>query len=216
MTIKAIIFDMDGLLVDTEPFWVSAQIDILSQLNVPISKETCAQTKGLRIDEVVAHYHHQFPWTSPSINEIAYQIAHRVAQLFAEKGTLLPGVEHALNIAQKTSLPMVLASSSPLFLIDAILKEANILSFFPKRISAENDPFGKPHPAIYIRAAQSLSLRPQDCIAIEDSFFGVLAAKAARMLCIAIPEKTQLHHPHFSIADHTLSSLQEISPSHFA
>ena len=171
MTLKAIIFDMDGLLVDTEPFWVAAQIDILSQLGVPISKEHCAQTKGLRIDEVVAHHHHLHPWKYPSINDVAHQIAHRVSVLFSQHGTLLPGVHHALHVAQQTSLPIVLASSSPLFLIESLLKEANIFHFFSKRISAENDPFGKPHPAIYIRTAQSLAIRPQECLAIEDSFF---------------------------------------------
>ena len=215
MAIHAIIFDMDGLLIHTEPLWVQAQIDILSQLGAEISQAHCAQTTGLRIDEVVAHYHHQKPWNTPSIKEVAHNIAQRVATLFTHKKELLDGAHHALTIAQKTQLPIALASSSPRFLIQSLLSQAKLDDYFSLICSAEDDPLGKPHPAIYIRTAHLLKCRPQDCIALEDSLFGVIAAKAARMHCIAVPAPHQQQDPRYSIADYVLPSLRSISPQHF-
>ena len=209
---KAIIFDMDGLLVHTEPFWVQAQIDILRPLGAQISEQTCAQTKGLRIDEVVAHYHRQTPWNSPSIEETAILIAKRVSALFKERGNLLEGVHHALSIASSFNTPIALASSSPHFLIQELLSHQNLLPWFDLIVSAENDPYGKPHPSIYIRTASLLGVPSDTCIALEDSFFGLLAAKSARMNCIVVPET---EHPQWVIADHKLSSLAEIQPHHF-
>lgn len=211
-TPKAIIFDMDGLLVHTEPFWVQAQIEILSGLRVHINETTCAQTKGLRIDEVVQHYYNLQPWSGTDIMETALLIAKRVSSLFQEKGELLPGVHHALHIARSLNIPIALASSSPHFLITDLLKHSNISSFFDLIVSAQDDAFGKPHPAVYIRTAQLLGLPATECMAIEDSFFGVLAAKSARMSCIVVPEHP---HPQWIIADHCLSSLEDIHIHHF-
>lgn len=208
---KAIIFDMDGLLVHTEPFWVQAQIEILRPLGAQINEQTCAQTKGLRIDEVVSRYR-QTPWNGPSIEETATLIAKRVSALFQESGVLLEGVHHALSIASSFNIPIALASSSPHFLIQDLLSHQNLFSQFDLIVSAENDPYGKPHPSIYIRTAMLLDIPPEKCVALEDSFFGLLAAKSARMHCIVVPE---IDHPQWVIADHKLSSLAEIQPHHF-
>ena len=209
---KAIIFDMDGLLIHTEPFWVQAQLDILRPLGAKISAQTCAQTKGLRIDEVVCHYHRQTPWEHPCIKDTALLIAQQVSALFREKGTVLCGVHHALSTARRYNVPIALASSSPQFLIQELLSHQNLMSQFHLIVSAEHDPYGKPHPSIYIRTAKELGVEPDECVAIEDSFFGLLAAKSARMHCIVVPEED---HPQWVIADHKLSSLQEIAPHHF-
>lgn len=209
---KAIIFDMDGLLIHTEPFWVQAQLEILRDLGAHISTQTCAQTKGLRIDEVVSHYHRLTPWNTPSVADVAIQIAKRVSSLFQEKGALMEGVHHALSIAKSYQVPIALASSSPYFLIEEVLSHCSILSFFDHVISAENDPYGKPHPSIYIRTAKLLNVHPSECIALEDSFFGVLAAKSAHMRCIVVPETD---HPQWVIADHNISSLSELKVQHF-
>lgn len=209
---KAIIFDMDGLLIHTEPFWVQAQIDIMRPLGADINTQTCLQTRGLRIDEVVSHYHRQIPWKEPSIEETATLIAQRVSTLFQQSGTILKGVYHALNTAQQYDVPIALASSSPRFLIQELLSHQRLLSRFDLIVSAEDDPYGKPHPSIYIRTAHLLGVQPHECVALEDSFFGLLAAKAARMNCIVVPEAD---HPQWIIADYKLSSLQEIKPHHF-
>ena len=209
---KAIIFDMDGLLVHTEPFWVQAQIEVLSALGVHITEDSCAQTKGLRIDEVVQHYYHHQPWSGTNIMDTAFLIAHKVSALFQEKGVLLPGVHHALSIARSVGIPVALASSSPHFLIEELLRHSQLSSFFDLLVSAQDDDFGKPHPSVYIRTAKLLHVHPGTCIAIEDSFFGLLAAKSARMSCIVVPEYA---HPQWVIADHCLSSLEEIHIHHF-
>ena len=208
---KAIIFDMDGLLVHTEPFWVQSQIEILTKLGASISEQTCARTKGLRIDEVVAEYYRGTQWDTFSIQDVAAQISSRVGILFQEKGTLLEGAEEAIDLARSFRIPIALASSSPMSLIHTILKHARLFDKFDKIFSAEQNVYGKPHPGIYIRAAQELNTIPQQCIAIEDSFFGLLAAKAARMQCIVVPEKPS---PKWVIADHMLKSLSQLTTDH--
>ena len=208
----AIIFDMDGLLVHTEPFWVQAQLEILGTLGAKIDTHSCAQTKGLRIDEVVQHYHNQHPLKGgATVADTASQIAQRVSTLFRQKGSLLPGVHHALKTAKALNVPVALSSSSPHFLIDELLIHSNIRSLFDLIVSAEDDPFGKPHPAIYIRTAELLGILPQKCIALEDSFFGLLAAKSARMNCIVVPE---FPHPQWIIAEHKLASLCDLRTTH--
>jgi len=211
MNPKAIIFDMDGLLVHTEPLWVQAQIEILSNLGADISEESCARTKGLRIDEVVAEYYHQKPWNNHTISDIAQKISHRVGTLFQEQGQLLDGVETAIQTAKKLRIPVALASSSPMSLILQILQHAELIDRFDAIFSAEDDPYGKPHPGIYLRTAKALNVLPQHCIAIEDSFFGLLAAKSARMHCIVVPET---EHPQWVIADHTLTTLSQLTLQH--
>ena len=208
---KAIIFDMDGLLVHTEPFWVQAQLEILTNLGATISEQTCARTKGLRIDEVVAEYYRETLWNTFSVQDVAAQISSRVGTLFQEKGTLLDGAEEAIDLARSFRVPIALASSSPISLIHTILTHARLFDKFDKIFSAEQDAYGKPHPGIYIRAAQELSTIPQQCIAIEDSFFGLLAAKSARMQCVVVPEKPS---PKWVIADHTLPSLTQLAQEH--
>ena len=208
---KVIIFDMDGLLVHTEPFWVQSQIEILTKLGATISEQTCARTKGLRIDEVVAEYYRETLWKEFSIQDVATQIASRVGTLFQEKGKLLTGAQEAIDIARSLHVPVVLASSSPTSLIHTILKHARLFDKFDEIFSAEQDSYGKPHPGIYIRVAQQRNAIPQQCIAIEDSFFGLLAAKSARMPCIVVPERPS---PKWVIADHMLTSLTQLTQEH--
>ena len=124
---------------------------------------------------------------------------------------MLKGARHALSIARGYGVPVALASSSPHFLIQELLSHQKLMSQFNLIVSAENDPYGKPHPSIYIRTAHLLGVKPDECVAIEDSFFGLLAAKSARMHCIVVPEAD---HPQWVIADHKLSSLKELTPHH--
>ena len=91
MGTAAIIFDMDGLMVDTEPLWVEAQLEILSGHGVPMTEAFCAQTTGLRIDEVVSLWKERYPWSGTSVEAVADSIVTRVISLISERGTLMPG-----------------------------------------------------------------------------------------------------------------------------
>ncbi len=212
---KACIFDMDGVLLDSEPFWRQAEREIFATVGLNLTEEDCMETMGVRIDELVVYRHSQKPWDSPSCAEIAEKIQLRVAELVKEKGTRLPGVLEALHfLKEEQNLRLALASSSSRMLIEAVLEALKLQGFFEITCSAEKEPYGKPHPAVYINTAKLLNVEPIDCLAIEDSINGVIAAKAARMACVAIPEKALRNNKKFAIADLQLDSLLQL-PEHY-
>jgi mannitol-1-/sugar-/sorbitol-6-/2-deoxyglucose-6-phosphatase len=209
--IKAVIFDMDGLLLDSEPFWQEAEILVFKRVGIILTNSMCLQTKGLRIDQVVDYWYQKYPWTNISKLEIEESIVAKVIELIYLKGEPLPGVDRAISFVQEKQLKIALASSSASKIIYAALEKLNLSDVFTEIYSAEIEPLGKPHPGVYLTTAKKLGVLPQDCLALEDSLNGVLAAKAAQMKCIAIPEPLQYYNPKFAIADLILKSLQELN-----
>ena len=135
----------------------------------------------------------------------------RVVALVREEGRALPGVAHALAVARGAGRKLALASSSPLVIIRATLDRLGLADTFDVVQSAETEPLGKPHPGIFLRTAERLGVRAVECLVLEDSLTGVIAAKAARMACIAVPFDHPTHDARFVIADGIVSSLEELS-----
>ncbi|MGF1688965.1 hexitol phosphatase HxpB [Photobacterium japonica] len=209
--LQAAIFDMDGLLVDSEPFWQRAQVDIFSSLGVNITQQDTHQTIGLRIDHVVAFWYSKQPWETHDIATVTEMIVSRVESLIREHKPMLPGVIEAIDRCEAHGLKIALASSSPMRLIESTLDALNLTGRFAAVLSAEPLRFGKPHPEVYINAADALGVPPHACVAFEDSVNGLLAAKAAQMKGIAIPELAYANDPRWAIADRKLSSLLEVN-----
>jgi len=138
---------------------------------------------------------------------LAARIVDRMVARVREVGAPLPGALEAVEAAAAQGLPLAVASSSPRRLIDATLARLGLSERFAAITSAEDDRYGKPHPAVYLRAAEALGVAPPRCLVFEDSLNGVIAAKAARMRCVAVPEEPA---PGFAIADLTLTSLLEL------
>src|SRR5215213_3235223 len=208
-TIDAIIFDMDGLLIDSEPLWRIAEIETLSAVGVPITEEDAVQTTGLRTDEVVELWYTRYPWSDPPQKEIEARIITRLISLTRERGQLMPGVIETLEAVSGAGYPLAIASSSSSEIIAAVLDTFGIAAYFAVTQSAEHEPYGKPHPGVYIEAAQRLGIAPWRCLAFEDSPNGVIAAKAARMRCIAVPDPALQNDRHLQAADLILPSLTE-------
>lgn len=213
--IDAVIFDMDGVLIDSEPFWRIALRDTFARVGIDLTESLAAQTMGLRIDEVVAYWFKRFPWNGLTLKEVESQIVDRVQELVLEKGRALPGVRQALDFFHKKNLPLALASSSPQRLIQTVVNHVHITSDFKIIHSGEHEPYGKPHPAIFLTTAQLLNCDPTHCLVIEDSFNGLIAAKAARMKTICIPEHASFDQTSFDIADVKLKSLNELTEEIF-
>lgn len=202
---------MDGLLIDSEPLWQEAEMEIFKQVNIMLTPALCMQTKGLRIDEVVDYWYQKFPWTNSSREEVENLIVAKVIELIHTKGMPLAGVDNAISFAQQKQVKIALASSSSSKIIQAALQKLNLVNTFVEVYSAESEVLGKPHPGVYLTTANKLNVLPQECLAIEDSLNGVLAAKAAQMKCIAIPEPLEYDDPKFAIADVILKSLEELN-----
>jgi len=212
----ASIFDMDGLLVDSEPLWQVAEVEILGALGVPIDPGACRQTKGMFVNEVTSYWYERFPWRGPGTDEVAVQVVDRVCELVIERGVLQPGVHDALELCRSHGLVLGIASSSEYRLIDLVLSHFGLAAYFELVHSAEEEPYGKPHPGVYLGAAKKLGAEPTRCLAWEDAGAGVLAAKAARMVCVAVPEPAEASRPAFAIADAVLGSLDEVDEALFA
>ena len=211
MTLQATLFDMDGLLIDSEVLWHQAEVEIFGSLGVPLEEASERSTKGLFVGEVVRYWFEQFPWSGPSIDEVVSMLLGRVGDLVEEKGTLLPGALRAIALAAERG-PVALASSTPLALIERSLAHFGIRDQFATVSSAEFESFGKPHPAVFLTAAASVGAAPTSCLVFEDSAAGVLAAKAGRMAVVAVPVEADRPLPAFGLADLVLTSLEELSP----
>ncbi len=159
MTIQATLFDMDGLLIDSEILWHEAEIEIFGALGVDLGEATNRSTKGLFVDEVVEYWYERYPWSGPSKSEVVALLLARVGDLVEYKGRLLPGAERALELTLARG-PVALASSTPMSLIERCLQHFGLADRFASLHSAEFEPFGKPHPGVFLTAAASLSVSP--------------------------------------------------------
>lgn len=209
--IQAVIFDMDGLLIDSEPLWKEAEIKVFNEVGVPLTFEMANQTTGLRTDEVVRYWHRQYPWGSPSQEEVHRQIDETVLELIKQKGVPKEGVSEIIAVCEQLGLPMAIASSSATTIINAVIEKIGIGRKLKIIHSAEFEPFGKPHPGVYINAAQKLGIDPHACLTFEDSANGVLSAKAAKMHCIAVPEPELRQDKRYGIADIIVESLHDVT-----
>ena len=206
--LAAVIFDMDGVLIDSEPLWRIAEVEGVAAAGVWISEKDAEATTGLRTDEVVEYWFARYPWTDPSKKEIEARIISRLIALVRERGEPKPGAYEALALLEGR-YPLAVASSSASEIIAAVLETMGIGRYFAVTQSAEHEPFGKPHPGVYIETARRLGVEPWRCLAIEDSPNGVIAAKAARMRCIAVPDPALADDRRFAAADLILPSLAE-------
>ncbi|WP_237388369.1 hexitol phosphatase HxpB [Xenorhabdus sp. Sc-CR9] len=212
LPLKAVIFDMDGLLIDSEPYWEQGEKHIFGELGLDLTlAEKLPDTLGLRIDQVVELWYQAAPWQGTSKNEVAQRIINYVVRLVKENRPLLPGVEYALNLCRERGLKIGLASASPYGMLEQVLELFNIRHYFDAVISAADLPYSKPHPEVYLQAANQLDVNPIQCITLEDSFNGMIATKAARMRSIVVPAAHHFDDPRWSLADIKLNSLEKLT-----
>lgn len=210
--VLAAIFDMDGLLIDSEPLWDQAEMDVFSTLNIDLTRRSeLPDTLGLRIDQVVRMWHETLPWNGPSQEEVTQRIITRALNLVEETRPLLPGVEQALKLCRAEGLKIGLASASPLHMLERVLELFELGSYFDVLASAEALPYSKPHPQVYLDAAARLGVDPLNCVTLEDSINGMVATKAARMRSIVIPAKEYADDARWTLANVKLGSLAELT-----
>lgn len=213
--ILAAIFDMDGLLIDSEPLWDRAELEVIAGLGVDISRrDELPDTLGLRIDMVVELWFAQQPWNGPDRREVTDRIISRALSLVEEERPLLPGVREAVALCKAQGLKVGLASASPLHMLERVLSMFDLRDSFDALVSAETLPLSKPHPQVYLDCAARLGVVPLTCVALEDSVNGMIASKAARMRSIVIPAEEGQQDPRFALANVKLRSLEELTVAH--
>lgn len=208
----AAIFDMDGLLLDTEPLWGISMLKVANHYQVPVKHDFFKATTGLRIYEVTAFWKEKFDWPSKATSrQVAEDIIDDIIDLSKREAKVMPGVKQTLEMLLSHNILLGVATSSPYRMMHELIQHFDIAHYFHYMASAQNTPFGKPHPDVYLYCAAALSTKSWHCTAFEDSTNGIIAAKAARMKVVAVPELRKLRDKEMGIADLVLPSLAEFT-----
>lgn len=211
----AVIYDMDGVLINSEPFWKETEIKVFKKVGIDFVKVGGEKTVGLRIDEVIEYWFSRYPWSNMSLSEVLQEIMDEMVGRVKTEGESLPGVQESIAFFKEKGKRIALASSSYHILINAVLEKLSIRSHFEVINSAEDLKYGKPHPEIYINTADQLGIAPTRCLVIEDSMNGIISGKAAKMHVVAIPDGTHSPDKRIILADHISGSLNELIQSGF-
>ena len=214
MQLNTVIFDMDGLLIDSEPLWKEAATEVFAYYGKRLTAEEYASTTGLRTSEFVSWWLRDYKFDETELKKASQQIIDLVINKVQTKGKALAGIQYIFNFFKQRGYKIGLASSSPMSLINTATRLLEIDPFIDVKTSAEDLEYGKPHPQVYLNCAKELKSSPLECLCFEDSVNGMIAVKAARMKCIVVPEYSQQKNPKFSIADLKISSLQNFSELH--
>lgn len=209
-----VIFDMDGLLIDSEPFWRKAEIKVFADKGIQLVEEDCLQTTGLSVLDVVKYWS-ELQSIHVDLQATANEIVDEVIKLILNEGDAMRGVHQILEFFRLKNIPMALASGSDYRLIEVVLEKLQLASYFVHIQSAESLPHGKPHPEIFLHTAKTLNANPMHCLVFEDSVNGVIAAKAARMKCVAVPESHNFERMEYAIADLKMQSLTDFNKNKF-
>lgn len=212
MKVNAVIFDMDGLLFDTEMVYYEATQMVADQMGFPYDKEFYLRFLGVSDEEVWANYHEIFAEHGrETVQRFIDESFQETLTRFASGNVQLkPGVMELLDFLEEQDIPKVVASSNQRKVIELLLEKNNLLTRFDMIVSAENVKRAKPDPEIFLLAQQKLGTTKENTLILEDSQNGILAAEAAEIPVIMVPD---LLEPSAELADKTVavvSSLHEI------
>lgn len=211
--VRAVIFDMDGVLIDSEPFWRKVQLSVYKKIGLPVTEMTFLKTTGIRLDKAVDLIYDLFPWgTAPSKSEVIEQIITGMEKTIRKEGKLKESVAKTLLLCRRKNLKLALASSSAMRLIKTTLKTLHLRDVFSVIHSGEHEKHPKPAPDIYLTVARKLKINPVNCLAIEDSPVGIESATSAGMYCLAVVDPLHASDPGYNLADYKLHSLKEFDP----
>ena len=210
MKIEAVVFDLDGVILDTEELWDEVREGLARDRGGRWSERAQADMMGMSSPEW-SRYMHEVVGLSDPPEEINREVVRRMLDRYAERLPLIDGAAAAVErVAARW--PLGLASSSNRELIERALEVSGLAPYFAATVSSEEVPRGKPAPDVYLEAARRLRVAPERCAAIEDSANGIRSARAAGMRVVAIPNPTYPPgREALGLADVVLESLAELA-----
>lgn len=203
-----VIFDLDGVLIDSEGLYYRAYSEVLKPYGVTVSREEYEQywiAQGNGPEYIVEK--HNLPIAPDELRQLRSPV---YLQLLEREVKLMPYVEEALS-RLTSHFALTVATNSNREHLDAVLQRMNIARFFPMTVARQDYRQAKPQPDAFLTAAAKLGLAPTQCVVIEDTYKGVMAATSAGIRCIAVPNEYTLRND-FSRASLVLSGLQELTP----
>jgi HAD superfamily hydrolase (TIGR01509 family) len=215
MSVEAVVFDLDGVLIQTEEIWDEVREAFVRERGGRYDAEAQRAMMGMSSPEW-SRYIHDDLGVADEPDEIAAEVVRRMLARYRERVPLLDGAAEAVErLAGRW--PLAIASSSNRPLIDAVLDVSGLGRYFRATVSSEEVPRGKPSPDVYVEAARRLGAAPARCAAIEDSHSGIRSAKAAGMRVIAIPNPSYAPDEEaLALADDVLGSLGELTAERVA
>lgn len=205
--VKAIIFDLDGVLIESEIYFLKAEVDIFRNHGIDLDEETAAKYLGLKMDAYISTMEKLFG-KKLDHKQLAIEIESAIKHVYRDKIPLVEHVAETLPVLAR-SYKIALATSREEYLAQMVMTRLGIAKFFAKGVYREHVSLGKPNPEVFLSAAKLIGVKPEDCAAIEDAQAGFEASKAAGMFVIgrrAGYNKSQ----DFSAADATFTDFAEI------
>ena len=208
--IDAVIFDMDGLLIDSEPKWDQARVDMASRLDKPWDESDHAAIMGVSTEEWATYMRDRWNLES-SLEEIVQEVVGRMQAIYKERIPFREGAVEAVDLAA-AHYKTALASGSERSLIDLVTSSSELSGKLEVILSADQVERGKPHPDVYLETAKRLGVDPKRCVCLEDSKNGILSGLNAGMKVIAVPDaRFPVDEEVLGRADAVLGSLNEFS-----
>ncbi len=207
---RAVIFDLDGVLADSEPWWNEIDAKLLAQYGVRYRGEYHRNVLGVSYRLAVEFFKKAFG-LSVSTDELIQRRGEIATEFFANRVGLFPSAKEVLQELRRMNLRLAVATSSVSASARPFLDRHQLTAFFDVIVTGDEIEHGKPHPDIYLRAAAKLNVAADACLVIEDALAGIAAAKAAKMCVAAIPDRRFVDpHEYEKEADYLLGSLSEI------
>jgi HAD superfamily hydrolase (TIGR01509 family) len=211
MEVAAVVFDLDGVLIDSEEVWNSAREEVTRSNGGRWRADAQREMMGMSSTEWSRYMHDQLG-VRLAPEEISAAVVERLEQLYEQRLPLLPGARQAVT-QLGGRWPLGLASSANRPIIDLVLRLAGMSKAFSATVSSEEVPRGKPAPDVYLEAARRLGLAPDGCVAVEDSSNGLRSAAAAGMAVIAVPNREfPPSADALALADDVVETLDELTP----
>lgn len=203
------IFDMDGVLIDSEPQWQAVEQCVFAQVGVTLTDEMVKTTTGLRCADVVEHWYKRFGWQGKTPQQVQADIIAGMLDCFEHQPNFKEGAKALVEqLSQIKGSSIAICSGSAVVLIESVVRGLGLSEYIKLIHSTEQDTFGKPHPMPYLKCAKKLGKSPDQCIVFEDSSTGAISAKAAGMYTIVIPDGPY-KEGQFDFADEVISSLSD-------
>ncbi len=206
--INAIIFDMDGLMFDTERVYSLVHSAMWARRGKEFTREVKMSLMGKKAEEVI-RITLEYWKTNEEIPDVLKEQDLELVKIYRESVEMMPGLEALLSFLREKNIRTCIGTSSRRFLVDILLEKHNLTNLFEFVISGDVVTKGKPDPEIYNKCVKKLGVRPAECLVLEDSLNGILAGRSAGCMTCAIPSEYTKHED-FSIADLSFNSLSGV------